>query len=344
MNVLVTGGAGYLGAVLVRQLLDRCHSVTVLDRFFFGREPLAGLDCKLISGDVRAWQDEWLDGIDAVAHLAGLSNDPTAEYRPDANHEMNVVATESLVKACVRRGIQRFTFASSASIYDREDGKPGEIYDESSPVQPRGAYSKSKYEAERIIMQHVSDAFFPTILRQGTVYGDSPRMRFDLVVNAFVKDAIARGKLTVHNMGKMYRPLVSVKYAANAHIAALTDNTPLRCGIFNVVEENVKIRDLAALVTGLCQCAFPFTSQIDLSPEGPRIVRNYQISGKKLRSNIGWIAGKSIGASVEEMLGKWTDFSAQGLEKLVDPRHYNIRWMTLLEQMHREQGRFESIY
>src|SRR4029079_15502234 len=126
-----------------------------------------------------------------VAHLAGLSNDPTAEYNPAANWEMNTIATENLARACKSVGISRFTFGSSCSIYD---GRPtGPIYDETTVVQPRGAYATSKKAAEEALMALADDRFRPAILRQGTVYGWSPRMRFDLVVNTFVKDAVTKG-------------------------------------------------------------------------------------------------------------------------------------------------------
>ena len=100
--------------------IERGHAPVVLDRFFWGFEPLAGIDVPTIAGDVREWRDEWLDGIDAVVHLAGLSNDPTAEYNFEANWQMNAVASDTLIAACKRRGIERFVYASSASIYDTE--------------------------------------------------------------------------------------------------------------------------------------------------------------------------------------------------------------------------------
>ena len=142
MHVLVTGGGGYIGLELCRRLLERGDRVRVVDRFFFGSAPLDALaaahpgrlDVRM--GDLRLWEDAWLDGIDGVSHLAGLSNDPTAEYNPDANWQMNAVATERLGDACKRRGIARFVFGSSASVYD---GLGPGMFDEKTPVAPRGA-------------------------------------------------------------------------------------------------------------------------------------------------------------------------------------------------------------
>jgi nucleoside-diphosphate-sugar epimerase len=199
MRVLVTGGAGYIGAVLCRQLSEAGHEVVVLDRLFWGRKPLAGLDVRIVPGDVRDFEARWLEGVEAVCHLGGLSNDPTAEYNVEANWQMNALGTERLVAACKARGIERFTYASSASIYDRESSsrelsRSPLMCDETTVVEPRGAYSISKKHAEDAILHAVGDGFAPVIFRQGTVYGYSPRMRFDLVVNTFIKDAVVFSK------------------------------------------------------------------------------------------------------------------------------------------------------
>src|SRR5579872_2766863 len=220
MKILVTGGAGYIGAVLCERLLTHGHQVRVLDRLYWGRKPLERLldRIELVQADVRNMDDGLLDGIDGVVHLAGLSNDPTAEYNPEANWEMNAVATERLALACRRRGITRFTFGSSASIYD---GLGDGIFDESTKVAPRGAYSRSKFAAEQALLREADRNFAPVILRQGTVYGYSPRMRLDLVVNTFIKDALLRGKLFLHGGGWMWRPLVDIGDVAETHLRCL---------------------------------------------------------------------------------------------------------------------------
>src|SRR5437763_6269452 len=209
LTVLVTGGAGYIGCVLAQRLLERGYRVRVLDRLYFGEEPLAGLrdQVELVAADVRELPASALDGVDAVIHLAGLSNDPTAEYDPEANWQMNAVATAALGRACVDRGVERLVFASSCSLYD---GLPPGMHDETAPIQPRGAYATSKRYGEQALLALVDDGLCPVVLRNGTVYGHSPRMRFDLVVNTFVKDALLRGELLLHGGGWMWRPLVDV--------------------------------------------------------------------------------------------------------------------------------------
>ena len=144
MRVLVTGGGGYIGSVLVRRLLDRGHSVRVLDRLYWGTGPLNDVlgAIEVVHADIREASPQWFSSIDAVIHLAGLSNDPTANFDPQANWEMNAQATADIAAACREAGVQRFVFGSSCSLYD---GLPdGAVYDEEAPIAPRGPYAESK--------------------------------------------------------------------------------------------------------------------------------------------------------------------------------------------------------
>jgi nucleoside-diphosphate-sugar epimerase len=347
MKVLVTGGAGYIGAVLSRQLVEAGHNVIVVDRYFWGVEPLDGIDVQTLRGDVRDFRDDWLNGVDAVCHLAGLSNDPTAEYNPQANWQMNVAATEGIVAACKRRGIERFTFASSASIYDTEQSsqeieRSPMMCDETTTVVPRGAYSLSKRRAEEVILEGVDRSFSPVIFRQGTVYGYSPRMRFDLVVNTFVKDALLQRQLFLHGGGWMWRPLVDVQDVARVHVFALT--APLekiRGQIFNVLEENYQIRQLAMLVAGSL-ALLPQRIRVDLQEAPlPSLVRNYRMSNSKLSRVLGFTPSITVLESIENMLKM---LPIERVEDFGHPKYYNIQWMTLLEAIHISQRDFASIY
>ena len=343
MHVLVTGGGGYIGLELCRQLLERGDRVRVVDRFFFGAGPLAELagrsDGRLTSipGDVRAIEAGWFEGIEGVSHLAGLSNDPTAEYSPAANWEMNAIATERLAEACSRRGIERFVFGSSASLYDGIG--PG-MFDELTEVKPRGAYSLSKKYGEDALLRAAGPRFAPTILRQGTVYGWSPRMRFDLVVNTFLKDAATAGKLYLHGGGWQWRPLVDVSDVARAHIACL--NAPLASvggEIFNVMEENYQVRQLAMLVAGsLSLRGRPVT--LEEAPL-PKLVRDYRMSNLKLTQRLGFTPGVTVLESIDVMLEK---LPLDDPAWLANPRWYNIAWMSVLEEVHAAQRDFDSIY
>jgi nucleoside-diphosphate-sugar epimerase len=347
MRVLVTGGGGYIGAVLCRRLLDAGHRPVVLDRLFWGRKPLRGYDVEIIPGDVRDFNAGWLRGIGAVCHLAGLSNDPTAEYNTEANWQMNAVGTERIVAACKARGVERFTYASSASIYDSEASshelsRSPVMCDETTVVAPRGAYSISKKYAEDVVLRAADSGFAPVIFRQGTVYGYSPRMRFDLVVNTFVKDAIVRRRLYLHGGGWMWRPLVDVEDVAAAHVMAL--EAPLeKIGgqIFNVLEENYQIRQLAMLVAGSLSLIDP-PIRVDLEEAPlPKLVRNYRMSNAKLSNVLGFTPSRTVLESITGMLAK---LPLDRIDDYGDPRYYNIRWMTLLEEFHLEQRPYASIY
>lgn len=294
---------------------------------------------EFIAGDVRRFDERWLEGIDAVSHLAGLSNDPTAEYNPDANWEMNAVATEELARACKRAGVDRLIFGSSASIYD---GIGAGTYDETADVKPRGAYSLSKKYGEEKLLEAADDRFTPVILRQGTVYGYSPRMRFDLVVNTFVKDAAVFGKLFLHGGGWQWRPLVDVTDVARAHIACYeAKRDDVHAEIFNVMQENYQIRELAMLVKGSLELRLS-SHRVDLQETPlPKIVRDYRMTNAKMTARLGFTPSVSVLESIDDMLQK---IPLADTSQLLHPRGYNIAWMTILEEAHATQADYESIY
>jgi nucleoside-diphosphate-sugar epimerase len=326
--VLVTGGAGYIGSVLVQRLLDRGYRVRILDRLYWGRGPIAPvLDrVELIEADVRDMPATALDGVDAVIHLAGLSNDPTAEYDPEANWQMNAVATETLGRNCVERDVERLVFASSCSLYD---GMPPGMHDETAPIQPRGAYATSKRYGEEALLSLVGDGLCPVMLRNGTVYGHSPRMRFDLVVNTFVKDALLKGQLSLHGGGWMWRPLVDVRDVSDAMIAVMEAPADLVRGeIFNVLHSNYQIRELAMLVAGSVQL---LSRQVMLREEpAPKLTRDYECSNTKLASRLGFQPSRSV---VEAIDGILASLDLEDKTMLSDPRFYNIRWLELLSEL-----------
>jgi nucleoside-diphosphate-sugar epimerase len=339
MKILVTGGGGYIGSVLCSRFLEAGHEVRVLDRLYWGRSPLQALAERLeiVQADVRALDPAVLDGVEGVVHLAGLSNDPTAEYNPEANWEMNATATAALGAACRKRGIKRFTFGSSASVYD---GLGDGLFDETTKVAPRGAYSKSKFAAEQALLEAADSSFAPVILRQGTVYGHSPRMRLDLVVNTFIKDALLRGKLFLHGGGWMWRPLVDVGDVALAHLRCIeAPSGSLGGEIFNVVHENFQIRQLAMLVAGSLSLRGR-TVALEDAPL-PTLNRNYRCTNRKLQDRVGLVPRVTVLESIEGIL---RHLPVDNPTELAHPRYYNIAWMTLLEEVQRSQAGFDSIW
>jgi nucleoside-diphosphate-sugar epimerase len=338
LTVLVTGGAGYIGSVLTGRLLERGYNVRLLDRLYWGEGPLDAFRDRIEVevADVRDIPPTVLDGVDGVIHLAGLSNDPTAEYDPEANWQMNAVATEALGNACVERGIERIVFASSCSLYD---GLAPGMHDESAPIDPRGAYATSKRYGEEALLGLIDDGLCPVILRNGTVYGWSPRMRFDLVVNTFVKDALLAERLLLHGGGWMWRPLVDVNDVSDAMIAALEGPAEkVRGEIFNVLHSNYQIRELAMLVAGSVQLMGP-SVRLEEMP-APPLTRDYECSNTKLSQTLGFTPRRSVVEAVSEML---TAIDLGDRASLSDPRHYNIRWLELMHELSPSIRRFGGV-
>jgi nucleoside-diphosphate-sugar epimerase len=330
--VLVVGGAGYLGCVLVEELLARGYHVKVFDRLFFGDRGLSRMRdrVQLLTGDMRAMPPEAFDNVRSVINLGGLSNDPTAEYNPNANHQMNTVATEKLALLCKQRKISRYVFASSASVYDVGviDEEREVLQDETSAIDPRAAYAVSKLNGERALMALRDDHFHPTILRMGTLFGFSPRMRYDLVVNTFTKDAMSKGSIQLHRGGEMWRPLCDVRDAARAYVAVLEGDLELVSGqVFNVVNENFRISEVGLRVqNALAEAGIKCEIKSEYAYSG---VRNYRITGSKIYKVLGYRPVISLHESVDNMVKKIREY---GYSDFDNDRYYNIRWMKLLEE------------
>ena len=334
-SVLVVGGAGYLGCVLIEELLSRGYAVTVFDRLFFGDFGMRKFRdrIRLLTGDMRTASPSIFDNACAVMNLGGLSNDPTAEYNPEANHQMNTVATRTLAEIAKKTGVKRYIFASSCSIYDIGvvDEEQDVLLNEESAVQPRAAYAVSKLAGERELLALHDADFSPVILRMGTLFGFSPRMRYDLVVNTFVKDALLKGAITLHYGGQMWRPLVDVRDAARAYVIALeAPDAAISGQVFNVVAENYRISELALRVReGLRQKGVPAELNPQFQYSG---IRNYRVSGRKIFRALNYKPVISVEESVADLVEK---IRAYGYTDFDNDRYYNIRWMRLLEQVKR---------
>ena len=334
-KVLLVGGAGYLGSILVNELLDRGYAVRVLDRLFYGSQ---GIDDKrdrieLFVYDMRDIPDTIFEDISYVINVGGFSNDPTAEFNPKANFEMNATATKKLAQTAIKHGIKRYLFASSCSIYDLgvNPNKGDIVQDETSPVAPKASYSVSKYTGEQYLLDLAGKEFCPTILRMGTLYGFSPRMRYDLVVNTFVKDALSKGTMVLHYGGEMWRPLVDVHDAARAFIALMeADEKLVHAQIFNLVYKNLRVSELALRVQNtLHQLGFEVKLQSDYTYTG---VRSYRVSGDKLFRTTGFQPILSIEDAVTDLVEKLKDPKYSDFE---NPIFYNIRWVKILNEIYK---------
>jgi len=310
-NILVLGGAGYLGSVVVGQLLARGFKVRVLDSFLFGEEPLAEArkhpSCELERGDVRdiGAVVQAMRGMDAVVHLAAIVGDQACEENKQLATEVNRASTRMLVDVARGCGVRRFVFASSCSVY----GASNFMLDESSGLSPLSVYAQTKVDSETILLAAKTPEFAPTVLRLGTLFGLSSRMRFDLVVNLFVARAATAGRITVMN-GDQWRPFLHVEDAGRAILACLEAAPSAVSGeIFNVgsSSSNFQIRDLGQAIARI----LPGT-QIDVAENGDR--RSYRVSFAKIEQVLGFECEISLESGMRQMLqairsGPLADFS-----------------------------------
>ncbi|MCO6437410.1 MAG: SDR family oxidoreductase [Phycisphaerae bacterium] len=328
MNVLVTGGAGYIGCRLIPALLTDGHNVRVVDKLIFGDGGLAPVRdrIELIPGDILALPPSALKDMDAVVHLAGLSNDPTAEFNPAANKAMNTDATIRIGEMAKKAGVKRFVFASSCSIYYTMN-PDNEMRSEEFPVDPQAPYSWSKRQAEIGLLNLTDSNFCPVMLRKGTVYGQSPRMRYDLVINTFTRDAYSKRRLTLHAGGRMWRPMLHIDDAVDAYRIALSaPEAKVKGQIFNALSDNYPVIKLAHEVRRTLEGHKGIRLDLDLQPVG--ISRSYRVDGDRFRNALGFNPQHEMGRSVDEM---WDEL--EGGIDIDNPIYYNIRWLELLCDM-----------
>ena len=343
-KILLVGGAGYVGSVLTHELLERGYAVRVVDRLLYGDRGLADVRdrVELIIADMRRVEPAHLAGVDAVINVGGLSNDPTAEYNPVANYEMNTTAAVRLAELARTAGVRRYILASSCSIYDVgvSDDHCDVICDETAEVHPRAAYARSKYEAEQRILAMAGADFCPVVLRKGTVFGFSPRLRFDLVVNTFVRDALTNSTIVLFRGGEMWRPLVDVHDVARAYIACVAaEETAVNGQIFNVATCNMRISELALRVRTTLRALGVAT---DIRPDyAYRGVRSYRVSTSKIERVLGFKPVVSVEDAVHDLIDQ---IRQRQLENLNDPQYYNLRWLRLLEEAQTILGAGRSIF
>lgn len=325
-SILITGGAGYIGSLLTAALAKKGHNVKVYDQFYFGKEPLQHLNgfVTRVKGDIRNLPNDLFENVSSVIHLAGLSNDPTAEFNPKANFEINTEATVRLANAAKKSGVKRFIFASSASIYDLGLEKKHNMKNEKSKVNPKAAYSLSKRKAEKSLLKFSDKNFCVTSLRKGTVFGFSPRMRYDLVVNTMVKNALSKGKIIVFCKGLQWRPLVDISDAVSAYELALeAPFKKINGEIINISLDNFLMKDLANIVQKTLKKYFGLNINV-LFEQDDRKDRSYKVSTEKAKKLLGFSPKRSIEESVIDLVKKIQKGIFNDFE---NPLYYNIRWM-----------------
>jgi len=219
-RVLITGHNGYLGSVMAPMLAQAGYDIVGLDTGYFGQCTLVPDPMRIpwLAKDIRDLTGKELKGFDAVVHLAALSNDPVGNLDEGWTREINYEGTVRLVELAKAAGVQRFLFSSSCIMYGMSEAS---VVNEESPLDPRTEYARSKALAERAVSGLAGDGFSPTFLRNGTLYGLSPRMRFDTVFNDLIGTAVTSGKVVVYSDGKPWRPVVHVQDAARAFMTIL---------------------------------------------------------------------------------------------------------------------------
>ena len=301
MRILVTGGGGYLGCCLVPLLIERGHCVRVFDRFCFGREAVADFAespaCEIVQGDIRRLQESagLLEGIEAIAHLASLSNDPSCDLDPDMAADVNVESTRELANQAIQKGVRRFLLASSCNVYGRG---LFDILDEQSPPNPVSTFGKTKLEAERLLLAMRNEHFEPVIARTASMFGWSARMRFDIAVNHMVATALRMGSIKVMGGGNQWRPFVHVRDAARAFALLLEAATHDVAGeTFNVGGDAHRSRviDLAQRVADTMG-----NVAVDVANEDDDL-RSYRVQFSKIRDRLGFNAERSLDDGIDEV-------------------------------------------
>ncbi|MEW6407100.1 MAG: aminotransferase class I/II-fold pyridoxal phosphate-dependent enzyme [Patescibacteria group bacterium] len=322
-KVLLTGGAGYLGSILSRKLIEKGYQVKCFDKMYFGESSIKQLiphkDFELINGDIQKLDaySNLLDGVNAVIHLAGLANDPTAELDPELTQLINYRSSYLLAKMAKERGVERFIYASSCSVY----GKGLlDVVSEETPLNPVSVYAESKMRAENEIIKMVDEKFCPIFLRQATLYGVSWRMRFDLAINLMVLHAILSKKIFIWGGGTQWRPFLHVEDAAEAFITCLEQPRDNVAGkIYNVgsTENNYKIIDLAKIVQDNIKGV-----QLDIIPDNPD-KRSYRVCCDKISKELNWHPRRTIEDGIKELIG----FIEKNKQKtnFEDYYYYNIK-------------------
>lgn len=310
-RILVVGGGGYIGSALVPRLLELGYPVDVIDLFWFGCH--LPKEARIIQKDVFEITKEELEVYDQVIYLAGLSNDPMAEFAPNLNFILNSGAPTYLAWLSKQAGVRRYIYANTCSVYGYG---PDQLATETSPTPCEYPYGISKLQAEYSLMK-ISDSNFSVFsLRQGTVSGYSPRMRLDLLINTMVKTALQTHLITVQNPN-IWRPILGIQDAVQSYVQCIEAPSEVS-GIFNIASKNHSILEIAATIQKLAREFLE--TQIDLKIYNHAEYRNYQVSTKKAQLSLGFHSQNSIQSITKELFEKSPHF-----EDYDNPLYYNIQ-------------------
>ena len=322
-RVLVTGGAGYVGAVLVPKMLAREYGVKVLDLYLYGEDVLDAVkdhpNLEQIKGDIRD-QDllrQVLPGCDTVIHLACISNDPSFELDPDLGKSINYDAFTPLVEIARDSGVRRFIYASSSSVYGV---KEVENVTEDMPLEPLTDYSKYKALCEEILLRYQSPDFTTVIVRPATVCGYSPRQRLDVIVNILTNHAVNRGTIKVFG-GEQRRPNIHIHDMVDVYLMLLElPDEKIAGRVYNAGYENHAVRELAEIVRGVVG-----PDKVELVTVPTDDHRSYHISSEKIARELGFRPTHTIEEAVRDLVQAFDDGRLPN--PMTNPLYYNIKRM-----------------
>lgn len=324
LNVLVTGGAGYVGSLLTPQLLDLGHKVTVYDIMYFGDDflPKDNPRLRVIAGDIRdtARLAEAFKGIDVVIHLACISNDASFELDEALSTSINLDAFEPMVIAAKAAGVRRFIYASSSSVYGVSEAPD---VTEEHPLVPLTLYNKYKGMCEPLLFRHQSPDFVCTVIRPATLCGYAPRQRLDLSVNILTNHAVNAGRITVFG-GVQQRPNLHVQDMCDLYALLLTvEDDKIAGQIFNAGYQNMTIADIALTVRGAVGQEIPEKGGVDIVTTPSDDIRSYHVNSDKIRRVLGFTAKRSVEDAVRDLCRA---FRADKLpDSMTDTRYFNVR-------------------
>lgn len=322
-TILVTGGAGYVGAELVPELLQKGHRVRVMDLFLYGDNVLEApngtkTNLEIIKGDIRDQKllEKSLVGVNTVIHLACISNDPSFELNPSLGRSINLDAFRPLVSISKKSGVKRFIYASSSSVYGV---KADAHVTEDMSLEPLTDYSRFKADCEKILSEYQSPSFTTVTLRPATVCGYSRRQRLDVIVNILTNHAVNKGSVTILG-GTQKRPNIHIKDMVRAYLEVMEAPAEKIGGkIFNVGDENHTVADLADMVRRVVG------PQVTVNASPTNDNRSYHISSGKIKAELGFSPKFTIEDAVRDLKEA---FGAGRLpNSLTDKRYYNIETM-----------------
>ena len=297
-TIFVTGAGGYIGSILVDELLTHGYNVIAYDRFYFGQSVLdkhrGNERLKLVKKDIRDAEVSDFNGVSAVCDLAALSNDPSGEIDPGLTIAVNHKGRSHICSLAKRAGVRRYILSSSCSVYGAAESAN---LDETSPTAPLTTYARANRDAEVDTLAMGDGSFSVSVLRNATVFGLSPRMRFDLVINIMTLHATEKGMITIMGGGRQWRPLVHVRDVARMFRTVIeADRSRVAGETFNVGLANFQVRSLAFIVRE----TLPIPVTISVAPDDPD-QRNYSTSFEKAKERLGFTASTTIEQGVREI-------------------------------------------